>query len=227
MNLGVEGIREFRVLTSSYSPEYGKKAGGAIITVTKSGTNEMRGSWFTLFRDDSLNAKTFSQEIANLDKQDYRRYQFGGSFGGPIAINRAHFFGAFERTQQDTYQVVNTRGLATSEDGTYATPYRETLLNIKVTANLTPMQYMSVRYGRNENSQPYAAASNRPISSPPASTTISRPPRATLTSTRSPSRLPVISRSLPVSFTETGLVPSALAVIFPNTPCVSSSGPAA
>ena len=50
----------------------------------------------------------FSQEIANIDKKDYRRYQFGGSFGGPIVQNKAHFFAAVERTQQDTNQAVNT-----------------------------------------------------------------------------------------------------------------------
>ncbi|HZL93187.1 MAG TPA: TonB-dependent receptor, partial [Vicinamibacterales bacterium] len=73
-------------------------------------------------------------------------------------------FAAVERTQQDTFQIVNTRGLAPQEDGTYATPYRETLFNLKVTANLNANQYVSIRYGRNENSQPYGAASNRPPS---------------------------------------------------------------
>ena len=72
-----------------------------------------------------------------------------------------HFFAAVERTQQDTFQAVNTKGLFPALDGIYATPYRETLLTGKVTANVTPTQYLSVRYGRNQNSQPYGAASNR------------------------------------------------------------------
>jgi hypothetical protein len=42
--------------------------------VTKGGTNEFRGSWFTLLRDSALNSKTFSEKTNNLDKQDYRRY---------------------------------------------------------------------------------------------------------------------------------------------------------
>jgi hypothetical protein len=160
----LEAIQEFNFVTSRAKAENGRSNGGVMNIVTKSGTNSLRGSFFTLFRDDTMNAKTTTEKNNNSQKQDYRRYQYGGSFGGPIIADKAHYFGAVERTQQDTYQIVNTRGLAPSEDGTYATPYRETLLNIKVTANLTPMQYMSIRYGRNENAQPYGAASNRPPS---------------------------------------------------------------
>jgi hypothetical protein len=160
----LEAIQEFNFVTSRAKAENGRSNGGVMNIVTKSGTNNLRGSFFTFYRDDWMNAKTTTEKNNNSAKQDYKRYQYGGSFGGPIMKDKAHYFGAIERTQQDTFQIVNTKGLATSEDGTYATPYRETLLNIKVTANLTPMQYMSVRYGRNENSQPYAAASNRPPS---------------------------------------------------------------
>ncbi len=108
-----------------------------------------------------MNAKTTTEKNNNSEKQDYRRNQFGGSFGGPIVKDKVHYFGAVERTQQDTFQVVNTKGLFPTLDGIYATPYRETLFNVKVTANLTANQYLSVRYGRNQNSQPYGAADNR------------------------------------------------------------------
>ena len=75
--------------------------------------------------------------------------------------DRAHFFGAYERTQQDTFQVVDTKGLFPEFDGPQATPYRENLLTGKMTANVTPMQYLAVRYGRNTNSQPYGTHPNR------------------------------------------------------------------
>ena len=81
-----------------------------------------------MFRDEALNAKTETEKRAEADKQDYRRWQYGGSFGGPIARDKAHFFGAFERTQQDTFQVVNTLGLFPDQDGVYTTPYRENLV---------------------------------------------------------------------------------------------------
>src|SRR5262245_55971593 len=164
----LEAIQEFNFVTQRFKAEYGRSNGGVMNIVTKSGTNDWRGSWFTLFRDKSLNAMPFSQQVANdtrvaagqdpIDKQDYRRYQFGGSFGGPIALNRAHFFAAYERTQQDTKQQVDTRGLFPSEDGVFATPLRENLFTTKVTANLNPAHYLAVRYGRNTITQPYGPA---------------------------------------------------------------------
>ena len=153
----LEAIQEFNFITSRYKAEYGRSNGGVMNIVTKSGTNKLQGSWFTLFRDTKMNAKTETERVNKADKQDYRRYQFGGSAGGPILQDKAHYFGAFERTQQDTFQIVNTLGLFPQFDGVVGTPYRETLGTGKVTANLSPAQYLAVRYGRNTNSQPYGA----------------------------------------------------------------------
>jgi outer membrane receptor protein involved in Fe transport len=159
----LEAIQEFNFVTSRYKAEYGRSNGGVMNIVTKSGTNDLHGSWFTFFRDDKMNAKTQTEKNSESEKQDYRRYQYGGSFGGPIQTNRIHYFGAIERTQQDTFQIVDTEGLFPNLDGTFATPYRETLVTGKVTMNLNPSHYLSVRYGRNANSQPYGAG---PLSPP-------------------------------------------------------------
>ena len=131
--------------------------------VTKSGTNNMQGSFFELFRDTKMNAKTETEKQTNVDKQKYRRNQFGGSFGGPIVQNKAHFFGAIERTNQDTFQSVTTKGLFPDQDGVFGTPYRETLATVKATTNLNASQYLSVRYGYNKNSQPYGVNANTPV----------------------------------------------------------------
>ena len=132
--------------------------------VTKSGTNSLQGSWFTLFRDTAMNSITETEKLAEAEKQDYRRYQYGGSVGGPIVSNKVHYFAAFERTQQDTFQVVNTQGLFPNLDGIFATPYRENLFTVKGTMNLNPAHYVSVRYGRNTNNQPYGASPTTPPS---------------------------------------------------------------
>ncbi|CAN5711558.1 TonB-dependent receptor [soil metagenome] len=158
----LEAIQEFNFVTTRYKAEYGRSNGGVMNIVTKSGTNNLAGSFFTLYRDDKMNAQTETEKLNGADKQDYRRYQFGGSFGGPIVKNRAHFFGAVERTQQDTFQIVSTQGLFPSLDGTFGTPYRENLYTGKATVNLSAAQYLAVRYGRNTNSQPYGAAPNTP-----------------------------------------------------------------
>jgi outer membrane receptor protein involved in Fe transport len=160
----LEAIEEFNVQTARFKAEYGRSNGGVMNIVTKSGTNAPRGSWFTLFRDKAMNAQTETERLAGVDKQDYRRWQYGGSFGGPILRDRMHYFAAFERTQQDTFQTVDTLGLFPSEDGIYATPYRENLFTGKLTANVTQAQYLSVRYGRNSNSQPFGPDGRTPPS---------------------------------------------------------------
>jgi hypothetical protein len=156
----LEAIQEFNFVTQRFKAEYGRSNGGVMNVVTKSGTNTPSGSFFEYFRDKSLNTLSESERLAKVDKQDYRRNQFGGSFGGPIAKDKAHFFLAIERTQQDSKQVVDTSGLFPDKDGIFPVPYRENLVTGKVTANLNPAQYLSVRYGRNTNSQPYGAARN-------------------------------------------------------------------
>src|SRR5688500_6297083 len=156
-NFPLEAIQEFNFVTQRFKAEYGRSNGGVMNIVTKSGTNDLRGSFFTMFRDKALNAKTFSESVNDREKQDYRRYQFGGSLGGPIVEDRIHFFGAAERTQQDTFQTVDTRGLVAGADGVYAIHARENLLTGKLTASIYPQHYLAVRYGRNDNKQPFGA----------------------------------------------------------------------
>jgi outer membrane receptor protein involved in Fe transport len=154
----LEAIEEFNVITQRFKAEFGRSDGAVLNVVTKSGTNQLGGSWFTLLRDQALNARTMTETITNVDKQPYRRYQFGGSVGGPIVMNRAHYFAAYERTHQDTRQAVNTLGLFPEDDGVFDTPYRENLFTTKVTASVSPRHYLALRYGRNTNSQAQGAS---------------------------------------------------------------------
>ena len=164
----LEAIQEFNMITSRYKAEYGRSNGGVMNIVTKGGANKYGGSWFTMLRDKSLNAETQSENLADLSnvaaglaatgKNDYRRYQYGGSFGGPIVQNRAHFFFAAERSQQNTEQIVDTFGMFPAQEGAFDIPVTETLFTGKVTMNVTPNQYLSVRYGRNSNAQVYNAS---------------------------------------------------------------------
>ncbi len=159
----LEAIQEFNFVTQRFKAEYGRSNGGVMNIVTKSGTNNLSGSFFESFRDKSMNARTETEKIANTDKQDYRRNQFGGSLGGPILKDKAHYFAAYERTQQDTTQTVNTKGLLPVQDGSYAVPYRENLFTGKASATLRGGQYLSVRYGYNNNKNPYDAAPNHTV----------------------------------------------------------------
>jgi hypothetical protein len=154
----LEAVQEFNLVTQRFDAESGRANGAVLNVVTKSGTNTLRGSWFTLLRDDALNAETFSETLAHAHKQPYQRYQYGGSVGGPIVLNKVHFFGAYERTQQDTKQVVDTLGLFPDQDGVFNVPFRENLFSGKLTVTPNATHYVSIRYGRDDNSQPSGAA---------------------------------------------------------------------
>src|SRR5438045_3311785 len=61
----LEAIQEFNFITQRYKAEYGRSNGGVMNIVTKSGTNDVRGSWFTSYRGDSMNAKTETEKLSN------------------------------------------------------------------------------------------------------------------------------------------------------------------
>lgn len=91
-----EAIQEFRVQTSVAPAEFGRGGGGIINSVIKSGRNDFFGSAFAFFRNDNLDARpTYSDA-----KSEFRRGQFGGTFGGPIIKDRVFFFGDYEGLRQ-------------------------------------------------------------------------------------------------------------------------------
>ena len=114
-NFAMDAIQEFKVSTSNYKAEYGLATGGLLTVVTKSGTNQLHGSGLLFFRDASITAKEFFQTT----KPDYRRYQYGGTIGGPIVKDKTHFFFAYEGTKEKQFFTVNARGLWPQYEGTF------------------------------------------------------------------------------------------------------------
>jgi Carboxypeptidase regulatory-like domain/TonB-dependent Receptor Plug Domain len=102
--VGVETVKEFRVLTSTYSAEYGRATGGVFLAVTKSGTNDLHGSAFEFLRNDNLDARNFFDSCPSGSgasckaggRPEFRRNQFGFTAGGPIIKNKTFFFGSYE-----------------------------------------------------------------------------------------------------------------------------------
>src|SRR5262249_20792040 len=94
-SISPDAIQEYRVITNSYSAEYGKGGGFITDTVLKSGTNQWHGSAFEYNRIQNLTAQDFFSNRANQIDHLVRN-QFGGSFGGPINKDKTFFFGAGE-----------------------------------------------------------------------------------------------------------------------------------
>jgi Carboxypeptidase regulatory-like domain len=84
----IDDIQEFKVLTYTYSAEYGTRAGPTVLLTTKSGTNDFHGSLYEFFRNTALDARSY---FANTTGK-FNLNQFGGSIGGPIKKNKLFFF---------------------------------------------------------------------------------------------------------------------------------------
>src|SRR3989475_1926026 len=111
--LGVEAIREFNVLTDTYSAEYGKRAGGQINIVTTSGTNQLHGTAFEYLRNSALDARNFFDQTVGAPP--FKRNQFGGSLGGPLKKDKMFLFGTYEGFQERL-----SRSSASVVPGTFA-----------------------------------------------------------------------------------------------------------
>jgi hypothetical protein len=84
----IDDIQEFKVLTYTYSAEFGTRAGPTVLVTTKSGTNDFHGSLYEFVRNTDLNARS---DFATSTPK-FNLNQFGGSFGGPIRRNKTFFF---------------------------------------------------------------------------------------------------------------------------------------
>jgi len=98
LNLGVDGIQEFSVLTSNYTAEYGHTSGAVINAITKSGVNDFHGTGFFFDRDKIFDAKNFFDPAGPIPP--FRRIQFGGSGGKAIVRDKTFVYGTYEGVRQ-------------------------------------------------------------------------------------------------------------------------------
>jgi hypothetical protein len=92
-----EAVQEFQVLANGYSAEFGRSGGGFLNVVTKSGTNDIQGSGFFFGRNEELRSTLTDGTGKELTNAQFSQQQFGGSFGGPIVRDKAHYFFAVDR----------------------------------------------------------------------------------------------------------------------------------
>jgi hypothetical protein len=108
VNLGVDAIQEFSVLTSNYTAEYGRASGGVINGITKSGTNQFHGDAYYFIRDKIFDAKNYFDD-STQPIPPFHRDQFGIAGGGPIIKNKTFIFADYEGIRQrksDTFSNV-------------------------------------------------------------------------------------------------------------------------
>ncbi len=102
----VDAIQEFKVLTNSFSAEYGRATGAIVSVSMKSGTNGIHGTAFEFLRNEKLDAKNFF-DLSDQPKPPFKRNQYGFSVGGPIIRNKTFFFGDYEASRIRESRTVN------------------------------------------------------------------------------------------------------------------------
>jgi hypothetical protein len=145
----VDAIQEFKVVTSPYAAEYGRSPGAAVSVSTKSGTNDLRGTAYEYFRNDSMDAIDFFSKRAGSPKPANDQNQFGGNLGGPLIRNNAFFFVDYEGTRI-TRGVTRLTRVPTADEraGMFTTAIRNPLTGANFADNRIPAEMID----------PYAAA---------------------------------------------------------------------
>ena len=103
-----DSVKEFQVITNGFAPEYGANSGGYLNVITRSGTNDLRGSAFYYFRDDSMAEDLPGTPLDDARGRDgsrpvdeFERDNYGISLGGPIAKDKTHFYLSYDQTNRD------------------------------------------------------------------------------------------------------------------------------
>src|SRR5438876_1929203 len=160
-------VQEFRVITQNYKAEYQKASSGIIVATTKSGGNTWQGNAFFTFQNkDFVAADSVIKSLqgASYAKPDYTRYLVGLSGGGPIIRDRLRVFASYEGNYQDRSSavVINTAVPAgypalapynfTQYNGTFGSPFRESLFFGKLTYDATPNSSLELSLDDRHNS---------------------------------------------------------------------------
>jgi hypothetical protein len=119
----VESVREFKVLTGTFSAEFGRGA-GVVSVSTKSGNNEFHGTLFEYLRNEKFDAKNFFA-LPTAKKAPLDRHQYGAQLSGPIVKNRTFFMADFAGLYENRgITTVNTVPTAATRVGDFS-DYRD------------------------------------------------------------------------------------------------------
>ena len=156
-------VREVKVVTSGYAPEFGQTMGLVYNAITPSGTNTLRGDVSYRFRKTSFSAFPFyfAQPKTDENKPADEVNTWTASAGGPVVRDRLHFYGGYERTYRDMQQVITIDPAVAQAVGVPAQPgatprYQEVQFYLgKLDYQISQSHRASVRYNRFTNGNPY------------------------------------------------------------------------
>lgn len=152
-NFSQEVVQEFQISTANFDLSTGIAAFGAINIVTRSGSNDLRGSGYFYYRDQGMAAYPSLNRNALTEDPEFSRKQAGVVVGGPIRRDKVHFFGSYERTDQRGIYVVQPDLPSVAGFSTLAeAPYDGYQLSGRVDFRLGDRHTLFVRYSHDNNS---------------------------------------------------------------------------
>jgi len=98
--LGLDSVREFKIVAGTFQAEYGLAMGSQMVAVSKGGTNQFHGDVFEYLRNNAFDANDFFSNQNNVPIAPLRKNQFGGAFGGPIRKDKTFFYAVYEGLRQ-------------------------------------------------------------------------------------------------------------------------------
>lgn len=155
-------IQEYRVISQNFKAEYQKASSAIITATTKTGGNVWSGNALFAFQNKSMVAlDSFQRKDKNTStsftKPDYKRTLAAFSFGGPLIKDKMHFFGSYEGNYQDRanrvaiaapppgFPALDTVNI-TQYNGSFTSPFRETLLFGKIDYSINDNQTAEVSF---------------------------------------------------------------------------------
>ncbi len=105
VNLPIEAVKEFRIISNHSSPEFGQASGAIVNIVTKSGTNVLMGRAYAFYQNGAWSPTSAAATLAGTRDSGYGQTLAGGFLSGPIVRDRAFLFGAVEQGVKQTSYV--------------------------------------------------------------------------------------------------------------------------
>ena len=146
INIPQDAVQEFKVFRNQFDAEYGSALAAVVSVVTKSGTNAFSGTASYFGRDKALNAPNY---FATGPKPDFSQTRVGGTIGGPIVLNRTHFFGSYEHNDLSTVKIISlpaNNPFAATNNGQFPSGGQNSVATLKVDHRFTDKNSAFVRW---------------------------------------------------------------------------------
>jgi hypothetical protein len=166
-NVTQEAVQEFQIATNRFSAESGRSASSVINIVTKSGTDQLRGSASLFLRDNSWQALPVTYDRPSGNDVPFDRQQMAGSIGGPLRAQRLFGFAAMEYRNQDGAVLVGVRDVASRTiRQTFAlAPLDDLLGSARIDWRPNAVDSLSIRYAGERADDTGASTLDRAIGS--------------------------------------------------------------